>query len=168
MGLLVFGNKKSNSLDNNSGTNVELRSAPLVRGFTLIEIAMTIVIIIIIFTLGMPTLYQFYTQYQLEGEHQLLLSLLVQARTFAMVNRNESSHGVYINTNQFTVFQGINYASRTIAEDRIFPRNTVVLLSGPTEFIFNPLSGTTASTTINLQTQYAQRKIFINSEGTLY
>ena len=140
----------------------------VVDGFTLIEMVMVIAIVVIVFSLGMPVLYQFYVQYQLEAEHQLLLSLLAQARTFAMVNRNESPHGVFMDANQFTVFQGISYALRFIAEDRVFPRSAVVSISGPAEFLFGSLSGATASTTVLLQTQYAQRTIFINSEGTLY
>ena len=48
IGVLVFGNGKLNNLDNNSSKNVELRSAPLVRGFTLLELIIVIGILAIL------------------------------------------------------------------------------------------------------------------------
>ncbi len=132
------------------------------------ELLLVIGILAIIFALGLPVAWDFYQQYQLDAETETLRSVLRQARNLAMINRNESVHGLYIDSSNFTVFQGSSYAARNVAEDRTFPRAGSVGISGSTEIVFVVLSGTTASSTYTLSNPYRQKNVYINSEGTVY
>jgi len=137
-------------------------------GFTFLEIILVVAILTVVFGLGIPILYQFYTRYQLDSEYQLLHSLLAQARNSAMINRNESSHGFFMDSNNFMVFQGSSYASRSASEDRIFPRSGAISVNGPAELVFSSLAGATASSTFILNNAYSQKTVYVNSEGLIY
>ena len=137
-------------------------------GFTLLEMVLVVAILAAVFSLGIPILYQFYARYQLDSEYQTLRSLFMQARNFSLINRNESSHGLYVDSGDFIVFQGASYASRNVLEDRIFPRSGAISVSGPTELLFSSLAGATASSTFVLNNNYSQKTIYVNSEGAIY
>lgn len=123
-------------------------------------------ILTIILVLGIPT-WGFYQRYQLNSEEQLLKTVLAQARNYSMINRNESKHGLYIDQNNFTVFQGDSYAVRSISQDRVFPRAGGIMMTGPIELVFESLSGRTASSTFLVSNANASSTIYVNSEGTI-
>ncbi len=138
------------------------------NGFTLIEIAIVTAIIAVIFMLGAPVAWEFYQQYQLDSESELVESLLRQARDQTMINRNESVHGLYLSSSNFVIFQGPTYATRNQTEDQIFPRSGGVSVAGPAEIVFTVFSGQTASSTYILSNQFRQRSVGVNSEGMVY
>lgn len=134
----------------------------------MIEVLIVIGILAILFSLGIPIARNFYLDYQFDGEIQLLSSLLRHARNLSMVNYNQSGHGLYVGPTDFVVFQGTSYASRVVAQDRIFPRNTGVAVIGPVELVFAALSGQSASSTYTLSVIGKSREIFMNPEGLVY
>lgn len=134
-------------------------------GFSLLEILLAIGILSVIFAIGLPTSVDFYSSYQFDSEVNTFVSILEQARNSAMTNRNESSHGVYAAPNQFIIFQGSSYAARDISQDRIFPRDGNINISGPTELAFTSLSGQTASTTYAFNRGQRSVNVYVNSEG---
>lgn len=126
-------------------------------------------ILAVIFSAGVPVTYNFYYQSQFESEYNLLYSILEQTRGLAMVNRNESDHGVFINSENFVIFQGASFAARTASQDRPFPRSGGIVITGPTEIVFSALSGAVASSTFNVTDNgLRSRDIFLNSEGLVY
>ncbi|TSC81608.1 MAG: hypothetical protein G01um101419_788 [Parcubacteria group bacterium Gr01-1014_19] len=125
-------------------------------------------ILVVLLGAGAPVAYNFYYQAQFESEYSLLFSILQQARNLAMINRNESAHGVYLESETFIVFQGSSFAARTASQDREFPRSTQVTISGPSEIVFAVLSGETASTTFSFSNSNYSRDIFVNTEGLIY
>lgn len=138
-------------------------------GFTLIEVLIVLGILLIIFSVGGPISFNFYLDYQLDAENNLLLSILRHARNLSMVNHNESDHGLYIKTDEFVIFQGASYATRVASQDRGFPRAAVIAATGPAEIIFSSLSGAaSASSTYSLNDGRRTRDIFVNSEGLVY
>lgn len=138
------------------------------RGFTLIEILIVLGILGIIFFVGWPIGLDFYLDYQLDSETDLLTAILEQARNLSMVNHNESDHGLYVNDKNFIVFQGSTFTSRVSSEDKIFPRVQAINVTGPAELVFAALSGTTASTTYNLSDGRKNRNVYVNAEGLIY
>ena len=116
-------------------------------GFTIFEILIVIGILAVIFAIGLPISWNFYTAYQFDSEVNTFVAVLEQARNSAMTNRNESPHGVYAAPNQFVIFQGPSYAGRDIFQDRIFTRDGNININVPAELVFASLSGQTASTT---------------------
>ena len=137
------------------------------RGFTIFEILIGMGILAVIFAIGLPISWNFYTNYQFDSEVGVFVSVLEQARNSAMVNRNESPHGVYAAPNQFVIFQGPSYAGRDIFQDRIFTRDGNININGPAELVFASLSGQTASTTYVFSRGQRSANVYINSEGTI-
>ncbi len=138
------------------------------RGFTLIEAVIVVAILAIILAAGAPVGIGFYLDYQFDSEYETFFSLLQQARNLAMVNYNESDHGVYWNSEKYIVFQGTTFATRDTSQDRIFPRTGSVAITGPGELVFAALQGTTASTTYALTDSRKNRDLYVNSEGLVY
>jgi len=95
------------------------------------------------------------------------VAILESARNSAMVNRNESSHGVYIGTNDFILFQGSSYVARDVSQDSSFPRYAAITISGPTEIVFSALAGTTTVSSFNIDHRQSSINIYVNSEGTI-
>lgn len=138
------------------------------KGFTLVELLIVIGLLAVLFALGAPVMFDFYLGYQLDSEYSLLKSLFQQARNLAMVNHNESDHGVLVDSQNFVIFQGTSYAARDTSQDRVFPRAAPVTVSGPSELIFAALSGQTASTTYVVSDSRKSKDIYVNSEGLVY
>jgi len=152
---------------------MKLRVLSRNNGFTIFEIIIVFGILAIIFALGLPIAGNFYLDYQFDGEISLIAALLRHTRNLSMVNHNEAAHGLYFDASNFVVFQGASYASRVIAQDRIFSRNTGVTIVGPSELIFSALSGQTSSTTYTLSVGLPGQggkswEIFVNPEGLVY
>ena len=142
--------------------------ASLVSGFTLFELLIVMGIFAIMFVIAAPTGLGFYLSYQFDSESDLLTALLHLSRNLSMVNYNEANHGVSVLSDQFVVFEGDSYAARVQANDRKYPRNTDVAVSGAAEIVFTALSGATASTTFSLNDTRKSRDIFVNPEGLIY
>lgn len=146
---------------------MKLRRLSANKGFTLVEILLAVGVFVLIVILAAPVGLDFYLNYQLVSETRLLTSLLSQARNLAMVNYNQSGHGVYFGPSDFVLFQGGAYASREISKDRAFPRVTVISVTGTGELAFVALSGRTASSTLTLSDGRKNAAIYINEEGTI-
>ena len=137
------------------------------KGLTLIEILLAIGILGVIFGIGLPIGWDFYINCNFDSEVGTFISLLERARNSAMVNFNEASHGVWVDTDQLILFQGLSYAARDISQDRTFPRSASVIVSGPSEIVFSALSGQAASSTYNFSNATKNINIYVNSEGTI-
>lgn len=136
-------------------------------GLTMIELIMVMGVFGIVVVMGLPASWDFYLSYQIETERDNLVTLLREARNMSVINRNETSHGLYFDSNNFVVFEGPNYASRTQAEDRIILRQTAVVINGPGEIVFTPLSGETSTATYILTSTGRVRYVYVKSQGTV-
>jgi len=132
------------------------------------EIILVVAILGLILAISLPVGWNFYFDYQLNSERELLKSVLKQAENLSFINHNESRHGVYINSDNFILFEGNTFASRNSAEDRFFARTKSISVSGPTEIVFETLSAKTASSTYSLNNSQKTLYLYINSEGTIY
>lgn len=137
-------------------------------GFTIFELLIVMGLVAVISVIGVPVGLNFYLSYQLDAETSLFTSVLRQARNLAMINQNESDHGVYLDDEKFILFQGSSFVSRTVAQDRVFPRSSLVTVSGPGEIIFSALSGQTASSTYFLSDVNKTANVYVNAEGLVY
>ncbi len=138
------------------------------NGFSLIEVVVAIGILIVILAMGLPVGFDFYLDYEFDSVAETFNALLKQARTQAMANINENAHGVYINSSSFVVFEGTSYATRVVANDQVFPRNSAITVVGAIEQNFLALNGQTASTTYTVSDSRKNRSIFVNMEGLVY
>ncbi len=136
-------------------------------GFTFLEVLVTIGILGGLLAVGLPIGWDFSQRYQFDSEAGLFISILESARNSAMVNLRESSHGVYIASDKFVIFQGSSYAFRDASRDRNFSRSGGVVISGPSEIVFAALAGTTTVSAFDISYSQGSVTINVNSEGTI-
>lgn len=133
----------------------------------MIEIIMVVAILSAIAGFGFWASLEFYKRYNLDAEFNILTSVLKKARNLSINNFNESAHGIFIEPNRYTVFQGVSYASRNSDFDEIY-QPSGVNFSGIGEAVFSQLSGdSSASGTIVLNYETRTRIIFINYDGKI-
>ena len=135
------------------------------KGVTLIEVVIVLAIMGIVFSLGVPLTINHYQSYLLISERDNILGFLRRARTLALANRNSLSHGVYIESSQYSIFEGQNFLNRNSSLDEVFPKSQSVSIAGSSEIIFAPLSATTAPVTLTLSNNNQNISIQINAEG---
>jgi len=136
---------------------MKLHSNSAAKGFTIIEIVLVMGILVLIFAMGVPVAVSFYLDYQLTSETRILVAVLSRARNFALVNYNESNQGVRIDAQNFVIFP-LNHE---------FPRAQAINVSGPTELVFEALSGRTTSSTFTLNDGRKNKFIYVNEEGRI-
>ena len=138
------------------------------RGFTLLELLITLAIIAVLISSSWPSLANFYLNYQLVAERDTLIAVLRKAQSSAFTNKNQGSYGLYISAEQYTIFKGISYAGRDPAFDEKFSRSTNVGISGLSEIIFASLSAAPDRTgNFILSSGNQTLTIQINGEGTI-
>ena len=136
------------------------------QGFTLFEIVIAVSILVVVLGFGLAISPSFYAQQVATSERDTLASLLVHARSEALNNLNQSSHGVEITPDSYTVFQGSTYAARNPDYDETFPRTAGFAITGPGEIVFNSLDASVAAPgTITMQSGSKTLMIIVNGEG---
>ncbi|MEK7195363.1 MAG: hypothetical protein AAB655_01570 [Patescibacteria group bacterium] len=137
-------------------------------GFTLIEALLVVALLVVIFGLSVGLNSNFYGTHALISERDNLVSLLRHARSLAMDNVGESSHGVFVSSNQYVLFNGDSYALRDPQYDVVFPRTSSVGAEGLPEVVFSPLEGNSGvSGTIAVFLGDGRSQIHINNEGAI-
>jgi len=139
------------------------------NGFTLLEVMISVGILALVAGSAMMFMGNFLGQSNLRSEHTLVLSLVKQARTLSLANRNRKAHGVKILSGSYVLFEGSSYAQRDTSLDLSYNRDTSVTITGPSEITFYTLSGRSGTTALTLghastTTTYG---ININMEGSI-
>ncbi|TSC82284.1 MAG: Uncharacterized protein G01um101420_448 [Parcubacteria group bacterium Gr01-1014_20] len=140
-------------------------------GFTLIEIIVVITIVVILAGLGLWVGMDAYRGYSYRSERDVLVSVLQKARLASMVNINEAKHGVHVESNRYTVFQGETYLTRDANFDQIITPGGAVWLDSPfplpQDVIFDQLSGVSSPITLTITDSIKSSDIQINNEGQI-
>ncbi len=134
------------------------------RGFTLIEFLISIAIIFSIGALGLFIGMDFYKSYTLNSERSIAISILQKTRNLSMANINEAKHGIYLDADKYTIFQGENYSSRNKTYDEIIYINPTITKGGLQEVVFEQLTGK-PSAIGNIILSNATRSITISIEN---
>lgn len=140
------------------------------RGFTLIEVLLSVVIISLIVGLSLPVYRSFQTRTELEINTQNVAEMLRRAQTYARAMNGDSPWGVVVSANTATLFKGASYASRDTSADEISDLTANLTTSGLTEVVFSKFSATPNTTgTITLtdtQTNSA-KSVSLNAKGVV-
>lgn len=139
------------------------------KGFTIIEILIVLGLIALLAGVGAVIGFDAVGRATAAGERDILVSLLVSARTKAMANVGEIEHGVYISPTEFILFDGASYGSSDPATHRPVDRTGAVSVTGDTEVVFSQLSGGVAAgdRSITLTDGASDAVIDINSAGRI-
>jgi prepilin-type N-terminal cleavage/methylation domain-containing protein len=146
---------------------------PDIKGFTLIEIVVTLAILLTILSLGTLMSLDAYRGYAFRSERSLLVSALLRARAEAMNNMGASAHGVcYASVSgvySYLSFRGTLCDPSSSLNDRREASKTITVtgLSAGSPVVFTQLSGTTTAALIHLSDGVHSADIIINHEGTI-
>ncbi len=110
------------------------------RGFTLVELLLTIALLSIIAGAGLVMQFSSLSRMQLENERDLVVALLVSERAKALANINQEPHGIHITESDFILFEGDSFNS-TDPLNTVIARNTHITVTPvPVTLVFEPLS----------------------------
>mgnify|MGYP001563404602 FL=1 len=138
------------------------------KGITLVEILTAMGILTVVLSLGYFVGFDFYKNYALHSEKDVLISVLRKARSQALNNVGATAHGIYIDDSSYTIFYGNSFVSRDSQYDENIKRAPGISLSGLNEAVFQPLTATsTASSTIALSNNQKTFFIDLNYEGRI-
>ena len=120
----------------------------MTKGFTLIEALTGVAIILVLSLLSIPAVRTFQEHSDLATEG--MVTALRTTQNKAKASEGNSSWGVYmnntVNPNQYTIFQGVSYATRDVAQDKtiVLPSRVEfsdISLGGGNETVFQKVTG---------------------------
>ncbi len=128
-------------------------------GFTLIEVLIALVILVVIFSLGLFISFDFYKSISARAEKETIVSVLQKARNLSMNNISQEKHGVRFTANPltYTIFP----------DDIVVPLGYGIFITSPAlpfEVAFDQLSGNSQNQTITLNNGEV---ITITNEGKI-
>jgi len=122
------------------------------RGFTLIEVLISISIIIIIASIATPNLIEFKRQQTLKNTTEDVLSLLNKARNNTIASKESKNYGIRFFSDKVILFRGLTYTESTDNEVVNFDSFVTIpsvgginLLGGGDEVVFSRLTGDVAN-----------------------
>jgi len=155
-------------------SNVKCQLSNVHRGFTLIEILITLGLLAVVFSFGLFISFDFYKSYSSRSEQDVVVSILQKARSQAMDNINQTKHGVHYGSGVdchsfskcYVLFEENSFVSGTSSNLEIEsnPATTVTWSADP---VFNQLDGSVNPVTITLQQGSKTWIITTNSQGRI-
>lgn len=137
------------------------------KGFTIIEMLLTLAVISVIVALSAPVYQSFQVRNDLDIAVNTISQSFYRAQVQSQSVASDTTWGLNIHSGGITIFQGENYDKRVEAFDETFDLPTSITPSGLTEVVFNKLSGwpmSTGTVILNSSTNET-RSIKINPKG---
>ncbi len=137
------------------------------KGFTLLEILMSIALITVVAGIGVPVYQSFQVKNDLDVAVNSWAQALIRAQALSRATDGDSTWGAGIQSGNLTLFKGTSFALRDTAYDEVFDIAGSITPSGLTEIVFAKFSGlpqSTGTTTLTSSTNEV-RAIAINSKG---
>lgn len=136
------------------------------RGFTLVELLLSITTIGILSAITAPIWSRVQTKNDLDVSMVTLVHSLRRAQALSVASEGDSLWGVETLSGSITIFKGSSYLGRDANYDEIYSMPTVIGISGPTEITFSKLLGAPSTTgTVTLTDGEDSANIVINSKG---
>lgn len=150
------------------------------KGFTLVEILIAVVILVVIFSFGLFISFDFYKSYSFHSEKSTIVSILQKARNQSLNNINESRHGVHFSAIplHYILFECssscVSYPGSASSDIIIDPSYGISITDTPIDIVFDQLSGSCVSSncssgeaTITVSDGVRSYNISVNSEGQI-
>jgi type II secretory pathway pseudopilin PulG len=146
------------------------------RGFTLIEVSIIILIMLIVVTIIIGVFSTLNSSQGLLGSAEEVRSIIQKAQSLTLSSKGDTRYGVHFDTNQVVLYQGSSYSSSD-ANNVVTPLSSkvtissIVLVGGGSEVLFDRLTGATSqsgTTTIALVSDATKTvKIIIAPTGSI-
>lgn len=138
------------------------------KGFTLIEVILTMAIVSIIALLASPFYGSFIFSQEVSVMRDELQGSFSKAQLYSMAGKNNSRWGVAVNDGKIILFQGNSFASRDQSFDENFAIHSSVTISGMDEVVFAKATGMPDNQpTIMIAGNGATETLTMNREGVL-
>lgn len=140
-----------------------------VKGFTLIELILVIVIVSFIAVLSAPFYARFLVQNAVDNTVDQLSGSLRKAQTYSMAGRQNSAWSVNFSSNTITLYKGSSFVGRDASFDEEFSVNPSVVISGMSDVSYSRVTGlpSPATSTINISSGSNNKTVTINSQGVV-
>lgn len=137
------------------------------RGFTLIEVLLSVTIISMMVGLSMPIFQSYQNRNEVELAAQNLAAALRRAQVYARSGSDDSQWGIQIQSNTVTLYKGAVFASRDTTYDETYTIPPTISVSGDATTVFAKLSGLpdAAGTTTLTSVSTDVRTVSINAKG---
>lgn len=138
-------------------------------GFTLIEIMLVVVLIVIIGGVSVPVYQSFQVKNNLGVAAQTIVQVLRRAQVLSQSGEGDSAWGVRIASGSATLFKGASFSGRDAAFDEVSEISTNIVPTGASEIVYSKLMGDpqTAGDIILTTSNNDTKIITINAKGTV-
>jgi len=139
------------------------------KGFTLIEIMVSVALIMFIVVAATPVYQGLQNRNDLDIATTTVAQTIRRAQILSQAVDGDTSWGVHIQSSSISLFKGVSFAERDTDSDELFEISPSLSFSGMEEIVFAKFSGepqTTGNvvlTSLNNET----RTITINEKGTI-
>lgn len=139
------------------------------KGFTLLEVLLSIALISILTAFASPLLQFFQVRNDLGASTITVAQTLRRAQFLSEAVDGDTTWGAKVQMGSIVVFKGASYASRDITFDETYDMSSTITPSGQTEIVFAKFTGVPNVTgTLTLTSSNAETKtITINSKGMI-
>lgn len=139
------------------------------RGFTLLEVMLSIAAIAILTGISIPVFNSLQIQSDLDIATLSITENLRRAEILSQSVEGDSEWGVKIQSGSLTLFKGSSYAGRDSSYDEDTPISGAITPSGDTEIVFNKLTGNLGSSkSLTLQSlNNISKTVTLNTKGTI-
>lgn len=138
------------------------------RGFTLLEMLLSVAIIGLIVSLSLPVYQSFQSRTDLDVSAEQLVHTLRRAQTYSRGAKGDSQWGVRVQNASMTLFKGTSYETRDSALDEVISIPPTFTVSGLSDVVFSKmlaLPNSTGSVVIAHGSTNNTRTVSINAQG---
>ena len=139
------------------------------KGFTLLEVLLSIGLITVLAGLSLPVYQALQNRNDLDITAVTVAQTLRRAQLLSQAMDGDTSWGISIQTGSITLFRGTSYAARDTSFDEVFDVPTSITQSGVGEVVFAKFTGmpqTTGTITLTSSTNEV-RNLILNAKGTI-
>lgn len=137
------------------------------KGFTLVEILLTVAMLAILATLTIPLGLNFLKGQQLEGSTQEVIQTLRRAQLKSMSMEGDSNFGLYLTNDNYILFKGDVYTPGD-PYNEVFSFPEALTVSGLAQVVFTKVEGLANNTgNIILTIDNTSRTIEVNNFGKI-
>lgn len=139
------------------------------KGFTLLEVLLSVAIIVLLAGLGTPIYQSFQTRNDLDIAQHTLASSLRRAQVLSQSVDGNAPWGVSLRSGEIILFQGSSYTARDTSLDEVFDLPGSISPSGVSEMVYEIFTGEPQATGTMTLTSNANeiRTITVNEKGTI-
>lgn len=140
------------------------------RGFTLIEILLSVALISLIASFLVPIEHTVLVRNRLSEATATLTNAVRTAGFKARIGDENSTWGVWIGTTEVVVYKGTSFPLRDINRDESFelPSGISITAQPATDIKFQKLTGKPlADTTLVISNDAGEKKLYLNINGVL-